>query len=961
MNRERLLLVAVLAIIALWYFVLRTPVEPVTNAKPGMLKIARLAVKSADSTPRSVNVPDPMPFTLVTNEKPHKRPILPLTAPRDLPNIWPPTSSSVSLTQLGKLRRAATPQGAEDKATIQLPAVDKATGGDAGGARTPRVDQWNSFGRVNKGQVTGLRVKGNVLRAPKTFPKPGETPEFYRLLVLAELDPALATAAGVDGIEVKFAKGGTTTQNYPAEIDNVKVAVDGAHKGWFIGAREYLRLPKTSAGRRKDAGKKLLAQGKSLKDNEVLGWALFVLGEARAQLPAAEQSQLRDILLLELVAANLLNRQEKVLELGFAHLSRFPREAEVLEYMGNILSSRSYGLRELAVSCFARAPASRSAQRSRALLLIEMGRFAEAKELLDGGGAGAGVEVDLARARVALAEADYKTAEDRAGRHASGAGATAAEAQQILGGVAYAKGDAAAAERHFLDAITADNARSTAYSDLGLALAVQGKGADAQVCFDRATELDFENSVVPRLGAIFVKLALSDSAADGDLPEEAQRKQQALADALPLLAKLQEDNPRNLLVRYFHAYAKERSGDGEGAAADLRAVLDEDHRYRIAIARLGIVQARRREAGGPETLVRPAVAHLTKAAELNPQDATVAYILGRFLMSQDLNRADAQKYLIRTQGLPTPELDPNLSLWAQAALAALMYRDDGIEELNVQSKFNEVLRDVRTQGTRAGKEPNRYVDTHPVGRYATLCRAMVAENAKKVDVAWTFTTRPRDWDFHAKNPMQVIVTRGKGIQFKGQVSFQGKEVDHKTRLEYCAIEYKREKVLNGNAFYELIVEGELPGTMPVEFGLGIVGVGGSGRKGRAGLQVRRSTTGKLEMRLEGGSETEIFKRDKARNYIEFDKSDWPTGKFTLHIKVEDRAQGLVSVRLNGENVLASKLTDREGNPLNAIRCTIFGRGRGSRPVALVAWVEGTDGARFQDLYISKVTLVRARQ
>jgi len=77
---------------------------------------------------------------------------------------------------------------------------------------------------------------------------------------------------------------------------------------------------------------------------------------------------------------------------------------------------------------------------------------------------------------------------------------------------------------HFTDAINADNRRSTAYSDLGLALAVQGKGEDAALCFARAKDLDFENSVVPRLGAAAIKLALFDSLSEDDTEEQAAPK-----------------------------------------------------------------------------------------------------------------------------------------------------------------------------------------------------------------------------------------------------------------------------------------------------------------------------------------------------------------------------------------------------------------------------------------------------
>lgn len=112
------------------------------------------------------------------------------------------------------------------------------------------------------------------------------------------------------------------------------------------------------------------------------------------------------------------------------------------------------------------------------------------------------------------------------------------------------------------------------------------------------------------------------------------------------------------------------------------------------------------------------------------------------------------------------------------------------------------------------------------------------------------------------------------------------------------------------------------------------------------------------MRIEGG-ETELFKRDKARNYLGF-PVDWPAGKFKIQIRVDDRENGQASVWLNGQNVLATRLTDKKtGNVKTSERCTIFGRGRGNSAISIFAWIEGVQDRDFKDIYISKVTLVRA--
>ena len=59
MNRERILFVAVLGILALWFFVIRSKDKVIEDVKPGTLKIERIAVKSSDLPDRSVVVPDP--------------------------------------------------------------------------------------------------------------------------------------------------------------------------------------------------------------------------------------------------------------------------------------------------------------------------------------------------------------------------------------------------------------------------------------------------------------------------------------------------------------------------------------------------------------------------------------------------------------------------------------------------------------------------------------------------------------------------------------------------------------------------------------------------------------------------------------------------------------------------------------------------------------------------------------
>ena len=969
MKRELALFLAVLAILVLWFVTSTAAAVPDKPPRPKRAELTRLPVR--DSTlqfPDAVNPPRP-PFTVVTNETPHPRPIDDprwTPAKRDLPDVWPPTRFSVSTQLLGRMRRAAGVVTDDDKASVALPEPGANAGGDGKTETTvERADQWSSFNRLTKGRVRGIFVKGKRLDPPKELPKPADLKEgsYYYLLTLLEANPGRAAALGVGQVDLKFAQGGGTTQTFPDEVSGFKIAVEGSQQGWFVGARVFVKLPKDGFEARRRAGRKLLEEGrKKNNDQAILRWAAHILKEARTQIPDNAQNLLRDVLLLQLEAATYLDRQEDVLRLGFEHLARFKEDAAVLEYMGNVLASPSYGLLEMAARCYARATSSRPAQQRRAAVLLQLGRLDEAKDLLDSGSVGAGADVALLRARVALALGDFARAKELAGSQTGGD--DAADAYQIIGGALYASGDAAGAVEQFTKAVEAAPRRSTAYSDLGLAYAALGQLANAQACFDRALQLDSLNSVMPKLGAILPKITFALSPVpmhknpklrDQDKIEaRTKARTAALDEAAAALDKLVDDNPENLLVRFYRAYAREKKGDLDGASKELRAILGEDHRYRVAIARLGIVESRRREEGGDEELVRPAIAHLVKAVELNPKDPTVAYILGRFLMSQDVRRADADRYLARAQDLPAPAADENLPLWAEAARAALRYRNPREKDLDVLAAFSNVITKVRRQGAQKGvPDTNVYIKEHPVGEYATMAREMIEENARKVDIVWKFKTEPKDWDFMRKLPMKVGVTRD-GLEFQGQIDFGGQEPDHKNRLTNCCAEYRRN--MTGGSFYEIHITGNIPENPGVWLGLGLVDTSGARRRsGRRGFQMRRIENGTVDVRVEGAGKIEVHKRNRAKEYLPLNNVKWPAGKFTVVFRVEDRKAGTFSVWLNGKNLFAEAYGEKHAT----FRMGLFGRARGTKPIAFVAWVEGPSGKKFQDVVINEVKLVRA--
>jgi tetratricopeptide (TPR) repeat protein len=625
-NRERLLFVGVIAIVALWYLVLREDAKISGVPSTGTEKVSVLPTGGSDRPRVLLRMPAPYgAFTQVTNEREHERPPLPIVAARDLPNIRIPTSRSVRRSLLGRLRHG-TVAPIEGAATIELPAAATDGAEKAVQAQIDREDGFNALGNPRAGRVLRIKYKGEVLRDPGELPMPGPLPEknFYYLLALCETNPGEAEKLGVTHLEVELKIGGSSRINYPfpGEIKNIQVAVSGKEKPYWEGLKTYLRLPKKGIAPRVDKGQKLLQAGVQAGSFDPrIRWALIILEEARQMVPKQARAQLKDILVLELDAANRLFEYERVLELAFEHLSLHPGEADVLETVGTLLASRSFGLMEQAEQWFAKASQSQSAQLKRVEVLIRLDRFDDARRLLESGRAGAGAGVNLLLARTALAQGDYATATQKATPYAAAAGEHAAEGNLILGGVAYAQGDGAKAEEHFMAAVEADPTRSEAYSDLGLALIAQGKMADAEVCFARAEQLDFENTVIPGLGRAYAKFAAADAALvlqavkleestkrknNADILKEAaaaaEAAQTAIAEADALLRGengLEENNPRDLLVRYFVGYALERAGSLEQGGLKYRSVIDNDHRYRIAIARLGVVVARLIDSSRP--------------------------------------------------------------------------------------------------------------------------------------------------------------------------------------------------------------------------------------------------------------------------------------------------------------------------------------------------------------------------
>lgn len=988
MNRERLLFVAVLAILGLWY-VLRAPETPgpVPPSRNG--DVERRPIAPAAFPQIVLGDTRAEAFTPANNVRPHPRPVEALEKPKpfDLPSIWPPTSRGVSIDRLDLLRRdAAAPQPGAAQIVLPTPAAE---GGGSGVTAEERADTWKSQGGDQRGRVNTIVAGGGSLKEPAQPWPYGEDVlkaqwKFLRALVLLP-DPERAQDEGVKEVWATSVHKMQFRQGFPDEINGFQIAVEGKQRGYLRGLKLYLDV-RRQAGQAYDprvrAGLDLLDQGlKATKDHRegYFRWSLEMLGDARKLVPEGAQDVRRTILLAMLRAAGALNDYELVLSLAIDHLAAFPQEPEVLEHVGNVLASRSFSLAPFAIEWFDRAGVRTSAQRRMIEMLVSEGRFEEARAEFDAGRAGApGPEQDLLKARVALARGDFVNATAFADRHDDAGGAIGADALQLLGAVAYAKGDAAVAAQRFEDAAKADLSRSTAFSDWGLALAVQGRTEDALLCFGHALELDaIDNAVAPQLGRGYLKLAAGEAAlraaADAEdagrrdpklaaeKAEEARRLRAAakedFAAAVDMLGKLQDDNRADLLVRFMLGYAKERAGNLTEAADLYRATIDGDSRYRIAIARLGLVQSQLAQESRDKNLASAAIAHLSKAVELSPQEAILPYVLARFLMISEKELALADSMFAKAGALAVSERNGDLPLWAELGRACLAYADKDKEALEAKRLLNALLERIKDK-MPAGTVPQKLME-HEVYRAATIDLQIIEENERKSDRIWDFSetsTRPADWKYDFKSPLEIRAEAGKGLVFNGTINYKGLPRTPKNVLEYCSAMYLSKEDLNGGSFWELEVTGVVPAGdgEPAEVGIGLI----QPPRGEQvlGLQVKRKRTGNLEVRLDGG-DRQVFKDVKA-DWVELKQVPWPAGEFRLKIEVlpeyglgKRRAQGRFRLLLNGEEVFSKEFKDTQGE-----RAGIYAPSKASQVLQLFLWVEGRDGAQVKEIQVKAVTL-----
>ena len=188
---------------------------------------------------------------------------------------------------------------------------------------------------------------------------------------------------------------------FPEKIQNFEIADSGAHAGWYEGARAYLkRSPKVMTSNI-DMGKRLVDAGVKINDKDQIRWGYEILKEARAK---AEQKVHKQRALISMLrAANRLQQVDQVLALAFEHLATNPGAQEVWRKLGDMFDSRSFGLKPLAVRCYANARTA-DAQRRRVEVLLDLDRYEDAAAIIAARSAGSGAAVDVLAARVALAQ-----------------------------------------------------------------------------------------------------------------------------------------------------------------------------------------------------------------------------------------------------------------------------------------------------------------------------------------------------------------------------------------------------------------------------------------------------------------------------------------------------------------------------------------------------------------------------
>jgi hypothetical protein len=230
-------------------------------------------------------------------------------------------------------------------------------------------------------------------------------------------------------------------------------------------------------------------------------------------------------------------------------------------------------------------------------------------------------------------------------------------------------------------------------------------------------------------------------------------------------------------------------------------------------------------------------------------------------------------------------------------------------------------------------------------------------------VEWTFTTLPRSWKETARNPM-IINPRTDGLHFRGVIDYKGAEPDP---LQGNSVMFT-DSAVKHDTFYAIEYYGLIPtdNTPDVSVGVGAVVKRRSRQKGAAGIQLRRNPTeGTVEVRIEGARSVPVLKgASRSLNWIELPDVAWPAGKFAVRIEVADRRKGTFRAYLKAGDgdwvdVLKKQFPDIEDVREYGETSRIFSRGGGGGGgIQFYIWVEGSEGTRYEGIYLTKVKLVK---
>jgi hypothetical protein len=210
----------------------------------------------------------------------------------------------------------------------------------------------------------------------------------------------------------------------------------------------------------------------------------------------------------------------------------------------------------------------------------------------------------------------------------------------------------------------------------------------------------------------------------------------------------------------------------------------------------------------------------------------------------------------------------------------------------------------------------------------------------------------------------IVNPRPEGMHFRGTIDYGGTDPDP---LAANSVMFTDPQV-KGTNFYEIEFEGMFPaGESRVSVGMGAVVKRRSTQGGAAGIQLRRSGQGTVEIRVDGARVIERLKSNRELNWVELPNVAWPAGAFAVRIRVLDRTLGTFRASLRtgaGDegkwiDALETQFPDNAELLEGGETTRILARGGGGGgAIQFYFWVEGSEGTEYKEIYLTKVKLVK---